>query len=102
MLCVARSRSIIVARAPIFFAISIEPSVLPLSETITSPAILCSCTDRCDLATQVPIVSASFKDGITTDNSQVATVSIMLCNATLVELLVPAPAARKISRRIIR
>src|SRR5580692_8200579 len=56
-------------RAPSPPAISREPSVLPLSATMTSPSIPFSRIARQAFSTQVAMVSASFKQGITTDSS---------------------------------
>src|SRR5580692_8564180 len=56
-------------------AISTELSVLPLSAITTSPAIFASRNARCALRMQISSVSASFKQGITTDTSIVFTSS---------------------------
>src|SRR5688500_10795830 len=46
-----------------------EPSVLPLSATITSPSIPAASSARSALPTQVATVSASLRHGMTTDTS---------------------------------
>src|SRR5579863_2241952 len=56
-------------RAPSTTAISAEPSVEPLSATITSPLIPASRSAAQAFRTQMPKVSASFRQGITTDSS---------------------------------
>src|SRR5215469_14324848 len=56
-------------RAPIRAAISDEPSVLPLSATMISPAIRCSQSTRRTFSMHSGRVSASLRQGITTDNS---------------------------------
>ena len=48
---------------------SCEPSVLPLSATMTSPTIPCSSIARWALSMHVASVSASFRHGMTTDSS---------------------------------
>src|SRR5713101_9211005 len=56
-------------RAPRFSAISIEPSVEPLSATTTSPRIPISRNAANALSTQIPIERASLRQGITTEIS---------------------------------
>src|SRR6266568_685496 len=46
-----------------------EPSVEPLSATITSPAMPNTSSERCALRTQTSSVSASLRHGNTIDNS---------------------------------
>ena len=52
-----------------FFAISLEPSVEPLSAIKTSPKISACAKNRCALPMHVPTVSASFKHGMRIDTS---------------------------------
>src|SRR5262245_40122520 len=52
-------------------AIACEPSVLPLSAMMTSPAIPPTRKASCALRMQLSSVSASFRQGITTDTSVV-------------------------------
>ena len=56
-------------RAPNFEAISCDPSVLPLSATIISPRIPLSSIARRVFFMQSASVSASFRQGMTTDSS---------------------------------
>src|ERR1700675_2006779 len=56
-------------RAPSFSAISIDPSVDPLSPTTTSPRSPAEPNALIAFETQIPIEFASFKQGITTDTS---------------------------------
>src|SRR5215472_15448179 len=58
-------------RAPIRAAISDEPSVLPLSATMISPAIRCSQSTCRTFSMHSGRVSASLRHGTTTDNSTV-------------------------------
>src|SRR6266568_6388021 len=59
-------------RAPRRLAMAWEPSVLPLSATMVSPAILCSHNARWAFSIQRANVSDSFKQGITMDTSGTA------------------------------
>src|SRR5215510_10944832 len=62
-----------------------EPSVLPLSATITSPAILYSHNACCALTMHVARVSASFRHGITIDTSraqEAVAVGCSICYST--------------------
>ena len=52
-----------------FFAISTDPSVLPLSDTIISAFKFNFTISLFAFFMQIAIVSDSFKQGITTDNS---------------------------------
>ena len=56
-------------RAPSRSAIACEPSVLPLSAIDDFAAIPCSRKARCAFSMQLASVSASFRQGITTENS---------------------------------
>src|SRR5262245_19812183 len=68
-------------RAPKFEAKSVEPSVLPLSAMMISPAILESLRKRCAFWMHVATVSASFKHGITMESSTCAPRSFMFGSA---------------------
>src|SRR5262249_29183321 len=57
------------SRAPPFLAISMDPSVLPLSATSTSPLMPACSRPSPAFCMQVANVSASFKQGITMVNS---------------------------------
>src|SRR5215831_330477 len=54
-------------------ASSIDPSVLPLSATSTSPLILYCSRNLCALAIQLPKVRASLRQGMRIDSSGVIT-----------------------------
>jgi hypothetical protein len=56
--------------APLLIAISLLPSELPLSATITSPVKEFSVRSFCDLEIQSSIVSDSFKQGITIERNR--------------------------------
>src|SRR5215469_3678184 len=56
-------------RAPCDWAISIDPSVEPLSATTTSPVRPPSANARQALSMQMPSEFASFRQGITTETS---------------------------------
>src|SRR5215470_11261878 len=58
-----------IRRAPIRVATLREPSTLPLSATMISPSMLCSCRHCCAFSMQLAKVSTSSKQGMTTDNS---------------------------------
>src|ERR1700727_2711839 len=56
-------------RAPSFSAMSVDPSVEPLSATTTSPRSPADLNASSAFPTQIPIELASLRHGITTDTS---------------------------------
>jgi hypothetical protein len=64
-------------RAPSAAAIVGDPSLLPLSATTTSPAIPAAAIVSSAERTQAPTVSASLRQGITTEHSTGSTASVI-------------------------